>query len=120
MTTEETARAFSSHRFRETYERIAEDTVWTLVGSEPVRGRDAIVAVCEAASQGDEGVTIEWLRFVSTGPGDVVAVDAVGRYSGSEGVSTVSSADVYEFDGDVLVAITSYAVELDDEATRDA
>ncbi len=42
-----------------------------------------------------------------------MAVDAVARYVDEAGsTSVVSSCDIYEFDGDALVTITSYAVEL--------
>jgi hypothetical protein len=41
-----------------------------------------------------------------------VAVDAIGCYVGPDGVSTVSSCDIFEFDHHLIVAITSYAVEL--------
>jgi gamma-glutamylcyclotransferase (GGCT)/AIG2-like uncharacterized protein YtfP len=62
----------------------------------------------------------EFSRFVSVASDRVAAVDAVGRYVSSDGsVSVVSSADIYEFDEQGLVAtITSYAVELDASLTR--
>lgn len=41
-----------------------------------------------------------------------MAVVAIGCYVGPDGVSIVSSCDIYEFDDDLIVAITSYAVEL--------
>ena len=112
MNNEELARAFSGHRFEETFERIAPDATWHLVGQARVEGRDAIVTACRGTSQENAGVETGWLRFVSTGTGDVVAVDAVGRYAGPDGVAVVSSCDIYEFHGGVVTAITSYAVEL--------
>jgi hypothetical protein len=43
-------------------------------------------------------------------------VDAVARYVDAAGeTSVVSSCDIYEFDRDRLMAITSYAVELPEE-----
>ena len=57
----------------------------------------------------------EFSRFVSVADDRVAAIDAIGRYVSPDGsVSVVSSADVYEFDGDGQVTtITSYAVGLD-------
>ena len=57
----------------------------------------------------------EFSRFVSVADDRVAAIDAVGRYVSPDGsVSVVSSADVYEFNGDGHVTtITSYAVELE-------
>jgi ketosteroid isomerase-like protein len=105
------ARAFSEHRFAEISERLAEQMVWNLVGEMQLEGRDAVLAACRATSDELSDTTTTGLRFVTTGDGDTVAVDAIGRFSGPDGVSTVSSCDVYEFSGGNIQAITSYAIE---------
>ena len=46
----------------------------------------------------------------------VVAVDTLARYSGPNGVTTVASCDIYEFTGEEITTITSYAVEIDPES----
>jgi hypothetical protein len=46
----------------------------------------------------------------------VVAVDTLARYSGPNGVTTVASCDIYEYTGEQIMAITSYAVEIDPES----
>lgn len=109
----ETVRAFSGHRFEEAFDHITPDTQWRLVGQTTLTGRDAIIATCRGTLEDIADVDTTWLRFVTTGGGDVVAVDAVGRYEGAEGATIVSSCDVYEFAGTDIRAITSYAVELD-------
>ena len=113
MTNEEVARAFSGHRFEEIFDRLARDVVWNLVGDGRLDGRDAVIDVCRGTTAANTNVTTSWLRFVSTGSGDVVAVDAIGRYEGVDSVVGVSSCDIYEFDGGVVRAITSYTVEVD-------
>lgn len=115
MNTDEIARAFSGHRFEETFDSLAPDAVWHLVGQARLEGREAIVAACRGTTEETAAAETAWLRFVSTGAGSVVAVDAIGRYSGPEGVSVVSSCDVYEFADGRITAITSYAVELPHE-----
>ncbi len=112
MNTDEIARAFSGHRFDETVDFIAPDAVWHLVGQTRLEGREAIVAACGETTEETADTQTSWLRFVSTGAGSVVAVDAIGRYSGPQGVSVVSSCDIYEFAAGKITAITSYAVEL--------
>ena len=70
---------------------------------------------CEASAAEMAGLrSATFTRFVSVADHRVAAVDASGRYTGPDGsVSVVSSADVYEFDGDGLLGrITSYAVDL--------
>ena len=109
------AEAFSGHRFTETYEHLSADVRWVLPGQLLVEGRDAVVAACDSsATEMAQLVSTEFSRFVSVAGDGVAAVDAIGRYVDGEGnVSVVSSADIYEFDGDGRVtSITSYTVEL--------
>lgn len=50
-----------------------------------------------------------------TAASDAVAVDTFARYSGPNGTTAVASCDIYEFTGEQISAITSYAVEVDPE-----
>jgi ketosteroid isomerase-like protein len=119
VTNEQIARAFSGHRFEETYHRLTPDTTWILVGEARIEGREAIMDACRATAAENAHVETTWLRFVTAGTGDVVAVDAIGRYAGPDGVSMVSSCDIFEFDdGGMITTITSYAVELADDNGR--
>ena len=113
MTNDELARAFSGHRFDETFDRLAEHVEWNLVGEARLTGRDAVIAACQVTTAANADVTTTWLRFVSTGDGDVVAVDAIGRYAGPDDVTAVSSCDIYEFTDGTIRTITSYATEVD-------
>ncbi|MET0932366.1 MAG: nuclear transport factor 2 family protein [Mycetocola sp.] len=113
MSNEDLARAFSGHRFEETFDYVADDVVWNLVGDGQLVGRSAVIDACLGTAAETRDVTITWLRFVSTGNGDVVAVDAIGRYEEKQGVTAVSSCDIYEFDAGRIRAITSYTVEVD-------
>ncbi|CAA9331014.1 MAG: hypothetical protein AVDCRST_MAG16-1354 [uncultured Frankineae bacterium] len=117
MGTRQVAEALSGHRFAEVYEHLAEDVRWVLPGQATIEGRSAVVAACEATAAGMEQLaSTEVLRFVCVADERTAAVDAVGRYTGTDGsVTVVSSADVYEFDdAGRLLRITSYAVELPD------
>ena len=110
------AEAFSGHRFTETYDHLAADVRWVLAGQVSSEGRDGVIEACRAsAAELAKLESVEFSRFVSVGGDRVAAVDAIGRYVSVDGsVSVVSSADIYEFDGEGQVTtITSYAVELD-------
>ncbi len=113
MSNEEQARAFSGHRFEEVFDSLADDVVWNLVGEGRLEGRSAVVEACRATAAENHTVTTHWLRFISTGDGDVVAVDAIGRYESEVGVTAVSSCDIFEFVGGRIRTITSYTVEVD-------
>jgi limonene-1,2-epoxide hydrolase len=121
MNNEQIARAFSGHSFEETFHRLTPDSTWDLVGQTRLHGRDAIIATCRETEQELAHVETTWLKFVSTGIGEVVAVHAMGRYAGPDGISTVSSCDLFEFDGQQIATITSFTVELlDDTPAVDA
>jgi ketosteroid isomerase-like protein len=110
----ELAEAFSRHRFRDVYDALAPDVVWTAVGQGRTEGRQAVVDACEAALTELSATTVQFTRFVSVADGDVAAVDVVARYTAPDGaLSVVSSCDVYEFRDGALAAVTSYAVELE-------
>lgn len=116
MNTQQIARAFSGHRFPEVYDRLAADIRWVLPGQAAIEGKDAVVAACDSSlADMAQLASTEFTRFVCVADDRVAAVDAIGRYTSPDGgVSLVSSADIYEFDGAGLVTtITSYAVELD-------
>lgn len=108
------AEGFSSHRFSETYAFIAEDVVWFLPGAATISGKAGVIDACEQTLADLADSTTEFLRFLVVADSAAVAVDAIGRYTSPDGkVSVVSSSDFYEFRGDEVVAITSYAVELE-------
>lgn len=113
MTTQQTAEAFSRHRFAEAFPHLHPDVRWTAHGQGTTQGRDAVVAACERTATELAGTTTEFTRFVSVAGPDVAAVDVVARYTDADGgVAVVASCDVYEFSDGLVTAITSYAVEL--------
>ncbi len=108
------AEAFSRHRFTETYPHLAPDVRWVAVGQETYEGRDAVIATCERTTADLATTTTEFTRFVSVVGATAVAVDVVARYTGADGTTVVvSSCDIYEFDGEAVSMITSYAAVLD-------
>lgn len=120
METRQTAEAFSSHRFTEVYDRLADDVRWVLPGQATIQGRTAVIAACEAAAgEFAQLAGTDTLRFLSVADDGTAAVDATIRYRSPDGsASVVSSADIYEFDErGLLITITSYAVELGQESS---
>lgn len=114
MNPEAIARAFSSHDFESTFSAFSETLEWVRHGHDELSGRDQVTEACREASDSMRDIDTTWRRFVVAAGSNAVAVDAIGEYTESSGhVSVVSSCDVYEFDGDTLVRITTYAVDLD-------
>jgi hypothetical protein len=122
-TPKQTAEAFSSHRFEETYNHLDDDVQWVAVGQTVLKGRDAVIRACTGTATDLATTTTEFLRFVTVvdlgaSADQRVAVDAVAQYREPDGTtSLVSSCDIYEFAHGRLVGITSYAVELDPDTT---
>ena len=113
LMTEKIARAFSSHRFEVALPHLADDVVWTLVGSDPLIGRKAVKKACERTAKDLAGVTTEFQRFRTVVGEDSVVVDSLARYTDAAGdVSIVASCDVYDFDDERITEIVSYTVEL--------
>jgi limonene-1,2-epoxide hydrolase len=107
------ARAFSEHRFDEALGHLARDVKWTIVGGMVLEGADAVRNTCRDTAASLEGTSVEFDRCVTAAGADVVAVDTLVRYVRSGGVTAVASCAIYEFDGESITAITSYAVEVD-------
>jgi ketosteroid isomerase-like protein len=107
------ARAFSEHRFDEALGFLAKDVRWTIVGYMVLEGADAVRQTCRETAASLEDTTTTYDRCVVADAADVVVVDTFARYSGPGGVTAVASCDIYEFVGEEITEITSYAVEVD-------
>ena len=113
LTTEQIARAFSSHRFEVALPHLTDDIVWTLVGTDPVMGRKAVKKTCQQTADYLADVTTEFQRFRSVVGEDSVVVDTLARYTEADGdVSVVASCDIYDFVDGRVTEIVSYTVEL--------
>ena len=108
-------RAFSQHRFDEALPHLARNVRWTVVGYMVLEGADAVRHTCAETQESLQGTSTTYDRCVVAAQDDVVAVDTFARYSGPNGVTAVASCDIYEFTGEEITAITSYAVEVDPE-----
>ncbi len=113
LTNEDVARAISSHHFEAAIPRLADDIVWTLVGEQPLIGKDAVVTLLEATEAELKGTQTDFERFRSVASGDTVVVDSIAHYVDSTGDrSEVASCDIYDFVEGQITEIRSYNIEL--------
>lgn len=113
MINESVARAFSSHAFTGTYSKFAPDIRWNVVGGDQLQGREQVVRHCEASAQYLANAVTTFHKFRVIAAGDFVVVDSIATYAEPEQqYSHVASCDIYQFDGELLLEITSYNVEL--------
>jgi ketosteroid isomerase-like protein len=109
------ARGFSEHRFDEALPYLAKDVRWTIVGYMVLEGAEAVRQTCRDTLESLEETTTAYDRCVIAAGADAVAVDTFARYTRPDGMTAVASCDIYEFAGEQITAITSYAVEVDPE-----
>jgi hypothetical protein len=96
---------------------MADDIRWDLVGDRPIVGRDAVIGLCTESAAHLAGVTTTFRTFRVIEAPDTVVTESTAEYAGADGdLSVVASCDLYRFDGDTLVEITSYTVELPKDA----
>jgi ketosteroid isomerase-like protein len=112
MTQEDIARAFSGHRFDDAVGYLGDEVRWIIVGQHILQGAESVIEACRSTATHLAETTTTWLRFVCVPGNGVVAVDAFGRYENTDGVSAVSSCDIYEFTDDKITTITTYLVEV--------
>lgn len=112
----EIARAFSQHRFADALPHLAPGVRWTIVGYSVLEGADAVARTCRDTTGSLDETTASWDRCLTVAQDDTVVVEVVGRYTRPDGVTTVATCYIYQFDDDRIASITSYAVEVDPES----
>jgi hypothetical protein len=108
-------RAFSEHRFDDALGHLAKGVKWTIIGGMVLEGADAVRRTCRDTEESLKGASVQFDRCVTVGDRDTVAIDTLVRYVRPDGVTAVASCAIYEFDGEQISTITSYAVEVDPE-----
>lgn len=113
LSIEQLAEAFSEHRFAETYDQLADDIEWRVVGGDAVTGSDEVRRTCEESAAYLASTMTLFEEFTVFAGNDFAVVNTVATYTEAEGtVSRVASCDIYEWAEDKVRRITSYAVEL--------
>jgi limonene-1,2-epoxide hydrolase len=112
MTNEDVAAAISGHRFDAAIPHFADKIEWEVVGRETLRGAEAVAAACRQTQKQLVGVETTFHEFMLITSRDCVVVESRADYVAASGTSSVASCDIYVFDGDLLVKVTSYLVEL--------
>ncbi|WP_094293842.1 limonene-1,2-epoxide hydrolase [Mycobacterium neumannii] len=109
------ARAFSEHRFDDTFVHLAQEVSWTIVGYAVLQGAAAVKQMCRDTQRSLQEITTTSDRCVTVAQNGVVVVDTIRRYTSLDSVTMVAACNIYEFVGSKVAAITSYAVEVDAE-----
>lgn len=112
MTNLEVAEAFSSGKFEQTYDRLADNIEWTVFGEKVLQGKDQVLAECQEVKEYFNSITTDFTNYNSIGNGNRIAINGHALFI-REGktVAEVNACDVYEFDEEGLItAIKSYCI----------
>lgn len=106
------AQAFSSGRFENVYEHMADDIIWNIVGENIFSGKDAVVAKCKQTAVYFNQVTTIFNITNSIASKNRVAINGTAEFiRTNKRVAFVSACDVYEFNEEgLLQTITSYCI----------
>ena len=108
------AEAFSRHRFEDTYQYMKDDIRWIQVGETEILGKANVVSACTESANYLASVRTTFADLKIVAGEDCVVIDSRAEYAERGDESTrVASCDIYDFVEGSLVAITSYAVELE-------
>ena len=102
--------AFSSHRFDEVEAHLADDIFWDLVAGKPRMSKAEVLDLTTESAEALRSITTTIIDQRVIDGGDTIVVDSVIEYLDDDGEkSVVSSCDLYEFEGGLIVHIRSYA-----------
>lgn len=106
----EVAEAISTHDFEAAFAQLSEAIVWHMPGAATLEGRAAVEDACRETAASLVSAEIRRQRVEIIDAGDKVVVETLTVYRDTTGSTTVASCDVYEFDADFVITITSYNV----------
>ena len=116
MSIKQIAEAFSRHDFANTYSFLSDTIQWNLVGSQPLNGKPSVVATCEQSAAYLNTVVTTFEKFLVVCEENNVVIDSLSTYvDGEQQRSKVASCDWYRFENGVLVEITSYTIDVNEE-----
>lgn len=107
---------FSGGNFKFTYNFIADDIVWNIVGDKILKGKDAVIEFCNATAAYFAEVTTEFVMVNLICDGKAVAIDGTAAFTNKENKRIqISSCDVYQFEEGRIKSITSYCIVVNKE-----
>lgn len=113
MTIKELAKAFSNGEFSKTYQNIASDAKWAIIGEQVFENKQAIIQNCDQVSEYFKTITTKFKTDKIIEDGNTIAVIGTAEFIiESKTTSNISACDIYEFNNnDEIQNITSYCIQ---------
>lgn len=109
-TNKEISEQFSAGNLSACYDYLADNVEWKIVGNETSKGTENVMASCNKMLVEMQGATFKNTNTISENSS--IVIEGVCSYKGPGGKSgEVAYCDVFSFDGDKILSITSYCVE---------
>ena len=106
---------FSGGNFEFTYEYLAEDVCFNIVGNEIITGKDALIEFCTKTAKYFSEVTTKFNLDNVIVDTDCVAINGTAEFYVEDRINYISSCDVYKFKDGKLKEITSYCISMKKE-----
>lgn len=108
---------FSMGNFEFSFMFLSEDIKWNIVGDKYLNGKDSVIDFCNKTAEYFNRCKAEFSTKNIIIDQDFVVIEGTAVFTDREKKSThISSCDIYRFNDDMLVEITSYCIETDKSA----
>ena len=109
----ELAENFSVGKFKEVFDYLDENIVWTIIGETEFRGKQAVVSHCKQVKEYFNSVTTRFeIQDTMSDYNKVVVMGTAAFNKDNQVLSTISACDVYEFNSEQrIIKITSYCIK---------
>ena len=103
--------AFSTGNFEATFNYLDENISWNIIGTQILKGKEKIIEFCNQTSNFfKETKNIFTLKNIILDD-KMCSIDGTAEFINNENVSTfIESCDIYKFENDKLIEITSYCI----------
>ena len=101
---------FSGGNFKFTYEYLADDVCFNIVGNEIITGKDAVIEFCTKTAKYFSEATVKFNLDNIIADNDCVAINGTAEFYVKGRINYISSCDVYKFYDGRLKEITSYCI----------
>ncbi len=109
----ELAENFSVGKFKEVFDYLDENIVWTIIGETEFRGKQAVVSHCQQVKEYFNSVTTHFeIQDTMSDYNKVVVMGTAAFNKDNQVLSTISACDVYEFNSEQrIMTIRSFCIK---------
>ncbi len=110
MNNKQISEAFSKGNFEAAYVHFSENIQWNIIGDQPIKGKENVIAHCQKMLEGMDG-TLSNTQVIEEG--NSIAIEGNCNYTGEDGKpARVDYCDIYSFEDGKIVKITSYCISI--------